>query len=73
MDFTLQYCPTRRDLEEHCWSLVNRLCGTTTALMKSIGGNRQLFLSTQSECQHTRQELSDSHHKLAAHRIAHGC
>ena len=73
MDLTARYCPTRRDIEEHCWNLTSRLSQTTSALVKSIGTNRQVLLARRSECQITRDELADSQCRLAAHRIAHGC
>jgi hypothetical protein len=73
MDWTAQYCPIRRDIEEHCWNLASRLSETTAILVKSIGRDRGLFLTTRSACEHTREELADSQHELAKHRIAHGC
>lgn len=73
MDFTTQYCPTRRDIEEHCWVLVTRFSSMTSALIRTIGGDRQAFLGLRCDCLDTRVELTDARNQLAAHRHAHGC
>lgn len=73
MDLAIQYCPTRRDLEEHCWNLVSRLCESTTHLMTFVGRDHGAFLAAKSECQETREDLAGSGQKLRQHRVAHGC
>jgi hypothetical protein len=73
MDFSTQYCSTRRDLEERGWFLTSRLSSLTSQLLQLIGHDHPAFLLKKTECCDTREEITDSHDRLHAHRVAHGC
>lgn len=73
MDFTSQYCPDRRNLEENLWVLSTRLFGLSGRLLKLVGKDHTAFTSTKDECQETRAEIVELKSQLTAHRLAHGC
>lgn len=73
MDFSVTYCPMRRDLEERGWWLTGRLAALTTRLMQLIGADHQMFLEVRQECRETKVEITDSHQSLREHRRGHGC
>lgn len=67
------YCSTRRTLEERGWNLTSRLSGETTCLIGLIGSRHAAFAEMKESCEHTRDELAQSHRDLQAHRSHHGC
>ncbi|HEX4038620.1 MAG TPA: hypothetical protein VHX37_11220 [Acidobacteriaceae bacterium] len=73
MDFSIQYCPTRRDLEEHSWFLAGRLSSLTDQLLGLVGHDHNAFLVKKAECRDTRDEIRDSQRRLESHRTHHGC
>jgi len=73
MDFTSQYCPQRKHLEEWSWNLVSRLAVLTERLMKLVGKNHREFIAAKDECAGVRLEILESYHQILAHRSAHGC
>jgi hypothetical protein len=73
MDFTAQYCATRRSLEEETWVLTSKLSNTATRLMGTVGVNHKLFNETTVECGEIRAQLAALHRQLKEHRSGHGC
>ena len=72
MDFTCQYCSTRRDIEERSWALVSRLCSLTSRLTMLVG-QRTAFSAVKVECGELRQEIQHLHVRLKDHRDTHHC
>jgi len=73
MDFTAQYCPTRKDLEERSWGLVSRLASLSGQLLKLTGAGHQEFMAVKFQCVEVRGEISKAKGQLLDHRSAHGC
>ena len=72
-DALTQYCPVRRNLEEHTYNLVTRLAALTDRLLRLIGGNHKEFLETKGECAEVRSQVVDGRRELSEHRRTHGC
>jgi hypothetical protein len=72
-DRATQYCPVRRDLEEHTYDLVGRLAALTDRLLALVGRDHQSFLETKSECASARSQVTESRRELDRHRQTHGC
>lgn len=73
MDFTIQYCQTRRTLEERGWALASRLSRISSQLITSAGIDHKIFNTTVAECKEIQVEIKESRQKLQDHRFAHGC
>lgn len=74
MDFEVEDCPTRRDLEDRFVVLTSRFSNLTVLLTELAGsGNHEAFIDLQFDCQFTREEIVASHRKLADHRNVHKC
>jgi hypothetical protein len=73
VDFTSEYCPERRRLEQRSWNLVSKLSTLTEQLMMLIGKDHTEFIATKAMCVSVRREVLDSRNVLLAHRSAHGC
>lgn len=73
MDWSANYCPARRTLEERSWNLVNRLSTTTGRLVGSAAMDHKTFNATLAECGEIRALVAKAHRELKAHRTSHGC
>ena len=73
MDFTSEYCPQRKHLEQCSWKLVDKLCVLTHRLMQLVGKDRTEFMAAKGRCADLRSEILVAHERLLAHRFAHGC
>jgi hypothetical protein len=67
------YCAIRSELEEYTRNLTGMFFDLTERLRGLVGINHQEFLDTQAACGKIRQQLSESRHRLEAHRTGHGC
>ena len=72
-DPLVQYCPTRRNLEERTNNLVSRLAMITGRLLLLIGNNHHLFTETKAECTTLRAEIAEARRNLDDHRVLHQC
>lgn len=73
MDFTAEYCPVRKRLEERSWFLTSRLAALTARLLSLTGHGHEDFLTVLDYCQTARLEVTESHSSLQEHRQYHGC
>jgi len=73
MIIAAKYCSIRSELEEHACQLTAKLFKLTERLMALIGTNHQEFLVAKVSCNEVTKALSESRHRLEAHRTAHGC
>ena len=73
MYFAVGYCAVRNGLEEQALNLNAELVGLTNRLHHLVGKDYQEFLDTRISCTKVRQQISESHNRLEAHRTAHGC
>lgn len=73
MDFTAQYCPCRRDLEEQVWVQVSHLSALTGQLLGLVGKDHRTFSLKRTACSDARAGIVDFRRKLDTHRSAHGC
>jgi len=73
MDVAVKYCLIRSELEDHAFHLTTELFGLIGRLHRLIGTDHQNFVATQVACRKVTRELSESRHRLEAHRTDHGC
>lgn len=73
MELTVEYCPTRRAIEERGWVLTTKFSTIAGRLVSSASIDHGLFNRTVAECGEIRSELAESHRQLRNHRSSHGC
>ena len=73
MDFTLEYCPQRKHLEESNWKMVSTLCILTDRLLMLVGKDHAEFMATKAKCADVKLEILWFCDRLQAHRFLHGC
>ena len=73
MNFAAKFCLIRNELEHHAFHLTTELSVLIERLHRLTGINHQEFLVTRVACLKLQKELSESRHRLEAHRTDHGC
>jgi hypothetical protein len=68
-----RYCAIRSKLEDHAYNLSAELVGLIQRLHSLVGKNHREFLATRTSCIKVREQISESHNQLEAHRTTHGC
>jgi hypothetical protein len=73
MHHAARYCVIRSELEDQALNLNAELIGLIERLCSLVGKSHREFLDTRISCIRVRQQISDWHNRIEAHRTAHGC
>jgi hypothetical protein len=70
--YSLNYCHTRKNLEEKIWFAVEQY-SSITRRMVGFGVDSSALYAAQCECTEVRAQLSEARFALGSHRSDHGC